>query len=80
MKKTKYKTISTSDFKAQCSQVIEQVAQGRGSVIITKRGRPVAKLIPADENQKPMFGFAKGSITIHGDIVQPIDVEWEAAR
>lgn len=74
------KSISTSDFKAQCSQVIEDVAQGRGSVIITKRGRAVAKLVPADETSKPIFGFAKGCITIHGNIVQPIDVEWEAAR
>ncbi|HXV64610.1 MAG TPA: type II toxin-antitoxin system prevent-host-death family antitoxin [Vicinamibacteria bacterium] len=74
------KTISASDFKARCSQVIDDVAKGRGSVVITKRGRPVAKLIPADTERKSIFGFARGSITIHGDIVEPIDVEWEASR
>ena len=55
------------------------VAQGRGTVIITKRGRPVAKLVPAGDSEEPVYGFAKGRITIHDHIVEPIDVEWEAA-
>lgn len=73
-------SISTSDFEARCSQVIQDVAQGRGTVIITKRGRPVAKLVPAGDSEELVFGFAKGRITIHDDIVEPLDVEWEAAR
>jgi prevent-host-death family protein len=77
---TTLKTISASDFKARCAQVINDVAKGRGPVVITKRGRPIAKLVPADEEGKSIFGFAKGCITIRGDIVEPIDVEWEAAR
>ena len=77
---TSNNTISASDFKARCSQVIDDVAKGRGPVVITKRGRPVAKLVPAEGERKSIFGFAKGNITIHGDIVEPIDVEWEAAR
>ena len=48
--------------------------------MITKRGRPIAKLVPADGERKSLFGFARGCITIRGDIVEPIDVEWDAAR
>ncbi|TDI36823.1 MAG: type II toxin-antitoxin system Phd/YefM family antitoxin [Acidobacteria bacterium] len=81
MTSQKANTISASDFKAQCSRVIDDVAEGRGPFVITKRGRPVAKLVPADDVKKmPVFGFAKGFITIRGDIVEPIDVEWESAR
>jgi prevent-host-death family protein len=72
--------ISASAFKARCSQVIDEVARGRRSVVITKRGRPVAKLVPVDEGTTSLFGFAKGAITVHGDIVGPLEVEWEAAR
>ena len=76
----RHKTISASDFKARCSQVIADVAEGRGPVVITKRGRPIAKLVPADGERKSLFGFARGYITFRGDIVEPIDVEWDAAR
>jgi len=77
---TTQKAISASDFKARCAQVINDVAEGRGPVVITKRGQPIAKLVPADEERKSIFGFAQGCITIRGDIVEPIDIEWEAAR
>ncbi len=72
--------ITASDFKSRCGRIIEEVSQGKGPFVITKRGKPVAKLVgvevPARES---LFGFAKGYIKIHGDIIEPIDVEWEAA-
>jgi antitoxin (DNA-binding transcriptional repressor) of toxin-antitoxin stability system len=75
------KQVTASDFKARCGQLIEEVSKGKGPVVITRRGKPVAKLeafeAPARQS---LFGFAKGSITIHGDILSPIDVEWEAAK
>jgi prevent-host-death family protein len=77
----KPKTITASDFKARCGQVIEEVSAGKGPVVITKRGKPVARLVSVEEaDPGTILGFAKGFIKIHGDIVSPIDVEWEAAR
>ncbi|MFQ5667416.1 MAG: type II toxin-antitoxin system Phd/YefM family antitoxin [Candidatus Binatia bacterium] len=74
-------TISSSQLKAHCSQVIDEVVRARTQVIITKRGRPVAKLAPIEDKQRPsLFGFARGHITVHGDITGPIDVDWEAAQ
>lgn len=72
------RSISTSELKTHCAEVVQDVASNRVEVLITKRGKPVAKLVPI-EAPTSLFGFAKGSITILGDIVNPIDVEWESA-
>lgn len=47
-------------------------------MIITKRGKPVAKLVPLDEHPESFIGSMKGTMEIVGDIVSPIDVKWEA--
>ena len=71
--------IPAGEFKAKCLNLMDQVAEKGGEYIITKRGKPVAKLVPV--NPKPrldVFGCMRGTIQIHGDIVSPLDVEWEA--
>lgn len=74
------KTVSTSALKTHCSSIIDNVRRDREPVLVTKRGRPVAKIIPLQpETSDSLFGFAKGNVTIVGDIIEPIDVEWEAA-
>lgn len=71
--------IKTSEFKAHCSQVLEDVAGGKGSVVITRHGRPVAKLVPIEDDHPPsVFGFAKGMIAVRGDIVAPVGEAWDA--
>ncbi len=74
------KHVTASDFKAHCGQLIDEVSKGKGPVVITKRGKPVAKLSAIDAPARhSLFGFAKGFVKIHGDIIAPIDVEWESA-
>ncbi len=68
----KTKTMAAGEFKAKCLKVMDQVQTRRESVIITKRGKPVAKLVPVEESQDPIFGFLKGKGKITGDIVGPI--------
>ena len=46
--------------------------------MITKRGRPVAKLTPYRARPKQWFGRDRDIIEIHGDIIEPVDVAWEA--
>jgi prevent-host-death family protein len=73
--------VTASAFKAHCGKFIDEVSKGKGPVVITKRGKPVAKLVAVETPaRQSLFGFAKGYIKIHGDIIEPIDVEWEAAR
>ena len=49
-------------------------------VVITRRGRPIARLVPVDDAPASLFGAARGSVKIIGDIIDPIDVKWEAAQ
>ena len=73
------RTITASEFKAKCLKLMDDVAESGEEIVITKRGRPVAKLAPC--RQKPQgapWGRYRDIIQIHGDIVSPIDVEWDA--
>lgn len=71
--------MGAADFKAHCLQVMEKVRRTRQEVIITKRGVPVAKLVPADPPKKFVLGALAGKITSVGDIVSsPLsDQEWK---
>lgn len=71
----KTKTIPAGSFKARCLSIMDEVQAKREAVVITKRGKPVAKLVPVEKEEKDdIFGFmkGKGSIEIKGDIVSPI--------
>jgi prevent-host-death family protein len=71
--------ISAAEFKAKCLKLMDEIARTRKSIVITKRGKPVAKLVPADpEPRKPLFGCMAGTVTYEGDLLAPLDVEWEA--
>lgn len=68
----KTKTIPAGQFKARCLAIMDEVASKRESVIITKRGKPVAKLVPVEKQKDEIFGFLKGKVTVLGDVVSPI--------
>jgi len=67
----KIKTIPAGQFKARCLAIMDEVQAKRQAVVITKRGKPVAKLIPAEQEKDDIFGFFQGKIEIKGDIVSP---------
>jgi prevent-host-death family protein len=73
------KTIAAGEFKARCLQVMEDVRTKRTSILITKRGKPLAKLVPPDDQPPEIFGCLAGKIEILGDIVSPITPleDWE---
>jgi prevent-host-death family protein len=70
--------ISAGQFKAKCLKLMDEVRNRREEVIITKRGIPVARLVPCDEKPTPIHGCMKGSVTILGDIVSPVEEKWDA--
>lgn len=72
------RTIKASEFKAKCLKIMDDVAETGEPVIITKNGVPVAQLMPVRRKPKSLFGALEGSVTILGDIISPIDVEWDA--
>ncbi len=77
--KERVRVVPAGVFKARCLRLMDQVGRDRVSIVITKRGEPVAKLTPVDDRAPPLFGCLAGTVTILGDIVAPIDVAWEAA-
>ena len=76
----KEKEIASSDLKAHLASILNSVAKRRERFVICKHGKPVARLVPVDEEQPSLFGALEGCIAISGDIVGPIDVDWEAAK
>jgi prevent-host-death family protein len=70
----KTKTIPAGDFKARCLAIMDEVQAKRQAVVITKRGKPVAKLVPVESEKDDIFGFmkGKGKVEIKGDIVGPV--------
>lgn len=71
--------IGAGDFKAKCLQLLDDVATCREPLIITKRGKPIARLVPMPP-QAELFGALAGSVLDETDIIAPVDTEWDAAR
>ena len=68
--------VSASNFKAHCLALLDDVALTGEEVVVTKRGRPVARLVAIDAPQ-PLAG----SVTFHAsddELVAPLDVAWDA--
>ncbi len=73
-------TVPAGEFKAKCLKMIDEVAETRKPLVITKYGKPVAQVIPMPAKQRDIVGSMKGSVTILGDIISPLDVEWDAMK
>lgn len=76
------RTIAAGVFKTNCLTIMDEVKSKRETVVITKHGHPVAKLVPVNADVDEIFGFFadKGSIT--GDVVSPAlsSKEWGNLR
>ena len=76
------KKMAAGSFKIHCLAVMDEVQAKRESVVITKRGKPVAKLIPADNDADDIYNFLAGKGAITGDVVSPAisQEEWGELR
>lgn len=73
--------ISAGQFKAECLKLMDYVKDKHTSYVITKHGIPVAKLVPVEESRPiDLFGALKGTISVKGDIVSPINEAWDAEQ
>jgi prevent-host-death family protein len=72
-------TLSVSQFKMTCLAVLDQVSRQKKKVLITKRGKPIAEIIPVAGPEEKIS--LKETVTFVGDILSPVAVEdWEALR
>jgi prevent-host-death family protein len=76
----KVSPIPAGKFKAQCLKLMDEVRDRNCEIVITKRGKPVAKLVPFEDKRPDIFGYMKGSLVILGDIVGPTGEIWDADR
>ncbi len=76
------KTMPAGQFKSQCLKLMDTVQKTRRPITITKRGKPVAKLVPVEGEKHEWLGRLKGKMRIVGDIESPIypPEAWEALR
>ena len=58
-------SIAVTEFKARCLSVIDGVAQGKtGPVVLMKRNRPIAAIVPIDSDPPELWGAMRGSVTV----------------
>ncbi len=76
------KTMAITEFKAHSLQVISQVAKTREGVVVTKRGRPVAEVVPFRGQAKALVpGQLSETLVFEKDIVSPVgESDWSASR
>jgi prevent-host-death family protein len=72
------RVIQAGKFKAECLKIMDDVQAKKYSIIITKRNKPIAKLVPIEENNSLLFGKMKGTAHIKDDLIQSIGEEWNA--
>ena len=79
------RTVAASEFKATCLALLERVQKTGKPIIVTKRGRPLAKIAPLSSSEKKkrdILGYMKGTGRILGDIESPASEarDWEVLR
>jgi prevent-host-death family protein len=73
--------ISAANFKATCLELMDRVSETRTEYVVTKHGRPVAKLVPYTEPaRQPLFGSMKGTVLKYERPFDPIDGDWDINR
>jgi prevent-host-death family protein len=65
------KKMAAGSFKANCLAVMDEVQAKHETVVITKYGKPVAKLVPIHTDKDEIYDFLAGKGTITGDVVSP---------
>jgi prevent-host-death family protein len=76
------KKMAAGSFKTNCLAVMDEVQARHETVVITKHGKPVAKLVPLNTDTDEIYNFLAGKGTIKGDIVSPAvsPEEWGELR
>jgi len=66
------RTIAAGEFKAKCLKLLDEVAETREPIVITKFGKPVAKLLPFEAERHQLRGAMRGTVLWEGDIISPL--------
>ena len=73
--------VAAATFKARCLELMDRVRETGAEYVVTKHGRPVARLVPYDEPKRtPLFGAMKGSVLEYDRPLDPIDADYDLDR
>lgn len=67
------KKVGAGEFKAKCLALLDEVSESGRRIVVTKRGRPVAEVVPVEEAPS-----LRGSIVREGDLISPLEETWTA--
>jgi prevent-host-death family protein len=70
--------VPAAEFAARCLELLDQVAHRRVSLVITRHGHPVARLVPYDREKHDAFGILAGTVTAQDDLVSGTTEQWDA--
>lgn len=73
------KIIGAGKFKATCLALLDEVARDHETIVVTKRGKPVARVIPFAKEAKDIRAELRGSVLRETNLINPVAVHWEAA-
>lgn len=78
------KTVSVADLAADVAALLHEVVEKQEEVVVTQDGRVIARVLPempaGNQRRRRSLEELRGSVTILGDIVEPLDVEWDATK
>jgi prevent-host-death family protein len=77
MKQPKQRQVGAGEFKVHCLQIMDEVSRSRAQVVITKHGKPFAKLVPYSEEPNSLYGCMGDSVVIHGNVIDAIEEVWD---
>jgi len=72
--------VAISEFKAHCLEILKNLEKSKTSIIITKRNKPIATVSSFQKQKASIFGMMKNKGEVKGDIISPIDEEWEVSK
>ena len=67
-----------TEFRAKCLGLMHEVAETSREIVLTTRGRTMARLVPFRRKPRRLFGMGRERLETLGDVTKPIDVESEA--
>ena len=70
--------VPATAFKAHCLELMDHVRETGQEVVVTKHGKPVAKLVPVPAPAGRGFGCMRGTVLWYGDVVSPTGDWWDA--
>ncbi len=70
-------TVGAGEFKTHCLHYLNEINHKRTELVITKHGKPVAKLVPVETTPTSLYGCLKDTVVIRGDIVSSAGESWD---